>query len=309
MGAAVPLPPVRPPEADAPAVKAVPLPPVRPPEFGALARAAEEAGQDAGRAIVDGIEAQSPAAGRAGVEAGESAGRGVARGIEQAAPEAEEKARTLWERIKGLFAEGVHVPIHFDAPGAGEARAVKASWVSLPAEPSRRAGTPSGPWTGSRAGSRSGGAGAAGPGPAVAPEAEFGPDVNVARLPAGMRNNNPGNIKFTRVGAFGSVIGPSRNTDQGDPQAVFANAEDGMRALVDLARRKWEGGRQTIDDLVAKRGGWTPGNRQAAANIARGAGVAPGQRIDLSDEAAMQRFVRALITQEHGPPPGCTPTR
>ncbi|ACL55610.1 phage tail tape measure protein [Methylobacterium nodulans] len=268
-----------------------------PPDFAAAIKAAEKAGADAGEGITDGIRAQIPAAGRAGTEAGQNAGQGVAKGIEQEGPKAVDKAKTLWERIKDVFAEGVNIPINFEG-GSGAAAITKASYVSLPGGAGADLGRPR-----SRLGSiaHRGGASAGAPGPAVSPQAEFGPGVDAARLPAGMRNNNPGNIKFTRVGAFGTVIGPSRNTDQGDPQAVFANAEDGMRALVDLARRKWEGGRQTVADLIARRGGWTPGNHQAAANIARGAGVGLHERIDLSDDAVMQRFVRALITQEHGP--------
>ncbi len=285
-------------EAASPAATPVsaPLPPVRPPEFGSVTAAAAKAGTEAGQAIADGIRGEAPGAQQAGAQAGQSAGKGVAAGIAQEGPKAVDQAKTLWERIKDVFSEGVHIPISFEG-GAATGGVTKASWVSLPAgarAPVVRAAARGGGGSGYRTPPAT----HEPPGPAVSPQAAFGDGVDVARLPAGMRNNNPGNIKY--VGQR-NALGPSKNTDQGDPQAVYASPEDGMRALVDLARRKWEGGRRTVSDLIARSGGWTPGNHAAAANIARTAGVGAHDRIDLSDDETMRRFVRGLITQEHGP--------
>lgn len=119
-------------------------------------------------------------------------------------------------------------------------------------------------------------------------------------LPAGMRNNNPGNIKYVRPGQAAGVLGPSQNTDQGDPQAVFNSPEAGMRAAYELAMRKYQGGKRTALDLIAGENGWTPGNTAAAANIARGMGVAPNEDLRLDDPQRAQAFIGALISQEHG---------
>lgn len=119
-------------------------------------------------------------------------------------------------------------------------------------------------------------------------------------LPAGMRNNNPGNIKYVGQGRDRGVIGPSQNTDQGDPQAVFSTPEEGMREAYRLARTKYDGGKTTANDLIAGEGGWTPGNLAAAANIAKSMGIAPTDDLNLSDPASAQKFMRALVTQEHG---------
>jgi len=119
----------------------------------------------------------------------------------------------------------------------------------------------------------------------------------VRKLPAGMRNNNPGNIKY--VGQRDS-IGPSKNTDQGDPQAVYATPEAGMRAMYNLLSKKYRGGKTTPDQMIAGRGGWTPGNHQAAANVARTMGIDPNDDINFNDPASAARFMRALILQEHG---------
>lgn len=117
------------------------------------------------------------------------------------------------------------------------------------------------------------------------------------KLPAGMRNNNPGNIKW--VGQS-DALGKSKNTDQGDPQAVYATPEEGAAAMYRLALKKFDGGKTTINALIAERNGWTPGNTAAAANIARTMGIKPDEQVNLRDPATLKSFARALVTQEHG---------
>src|SRR4030095_4174171 len=120
------------------------------------------------------------------------------------------------------------------------------------------------------------------------------------RLPAGMRNNNPGNIKYVRGLNYPGLVGPSENTDQGDPQMVFESPAYGMKAASSLAMRKYHGGKRTAMDLIAGDMGWTPGNRQAAANIASTMGIDPNEDLRLNDPQRMQSFLRALTLQEHG---------
>lgn len=119
-------------------------------------------------------------------------------------------------------------------------------------------------------------------------------------LPAGMRNNNPGNIKFVGLGQAPGVIGPSQNTDQGDPQAVFNSPEAGMAAAHELALRKYQSGKRTANDLIAGQNGWTPGNTAAAANVARSMGLSPDEDLQLTNPQRAQAFLRALTAQEHG---------
>ena len=116
------------------------------------------------------------------------------------------------------------------------------------------------------------------------------------RLPAGMRNNNPGNIKY--VGQKGTR--PSVNLDQGDPQAVYPSAEAGMRAMYDLLLRKYSGGKRSLNEMIAEKGGWTPGNYIAAANVARYASLNPNDDIRFTDPASAAKIMRALMLQEHG---------
>ncbi|KAA0697416.1 hypothetical protein DTW90_18470 [Neorhizobium sp. P12A] len=152
------------------------------------------------------------------------------------------------------------------------------------------------------------------PAPAKAPVPGFGvsasPDATSlngylsdpsrrSTLPAGMRNNNPGNIKFVGQDIPG-LVGPSQNTDQGDPQAVFATPEAGMAAMHSLLLKKYNGGKVTADQIIAGNGGWTPGNHEAAANVARYAGLAPNQDINFNDPTQAAKFMRGLMMQEHG---------
>lgn len=120
------------------------------------------------------------------------------------------------------------------------------------------------------------------------------------KLPAGMRNNNPGNIIF--VGQK-DALGPSVNTDNNGKsrQAVYATPEQGMEAMFKLLLNKFDGGKRSANDMIAGQGGWTPGNMRAAANVASLMGVAPGEQLNLRDPGQLKRFARALMMQEHGP--------
>lgn len=118
-------------------------------------------------------------------------------------------------------------------------------------------------------------------------------------LPAGMRNNNPGNIKFVGQKVPG-IVGPSVNTDQGDPQAVFDTPESGMKAMYSLLGRKYAGGKLTPNQMIAGNMGWTPGNYDAAKNVARTMGIGPDDDIGFSDPQRAAKFMQALILQEHG---------
>lgn len=119
------------------------------------------------------------------------------------------------------------------------------------------------------------------------------------KLPAGMRNNNPGNIKFVGQKTPG-ILGPSVNTDQGDPQAVFSSPEAGMSAMYSLLKRKYEGGKLTPNQMIAGDMGWTPGNYQAAANVAKNMGIAADEDIGFAEAGRAAKFMRALMLQEHG---------
>ena len=120
--------------------------------------------------------------------------------------------------------------------------------------------------------------------------------------PMGMGHNNPLNIQYYQGAAteYSGQVGPSSNTDQGDPQMKFASPEAGWNAAYNLLNKKYSGGMTTPNQIIAGKGGWTPGNTQAAANVAKAAGVGPDDDIGFSDPNKAQKFMRALVTQEQG---------
>jgi hypothetical protein len=71
--------------------------------------------------------------------------------------------------------------------------------------------------------------------------------------------------------------------------------------MSDLALQKYRGGRATADSLIAGPGGWTPGNHQAAANVASGMGIGPHDDLKLTDPGRMFAFQRSLAKQEGAP--------
>lgn len=128
---------------------------------------------------------------------------------------------------------------------------------------------------------------------------------DVSKYPAGMRNNNPGNLKFSgskwQREHYAGMLGPSVNKDEGSPQIVFTSPEKGAEAMSRLLSIKGKSGLDTVSKLITSPNGWTPNNHGAAANIAKTLGISPHDKIDLNDPDTLARVQRALITQEHGP--------
>ena len=120
--------------------------------------------------------------------------------------------------------------------------------------------------------------------------------------PMGMGNNNPLNIKYYKGAEkdYTGLIGPSDNTDQGDPQMKFGSPEAGWNAAYSLLNKKYAGGKTTPNMIIAGQGGWTPGNTAAAANVAKLAGIGPDDDIGFGDKDKAHKFMRALVTQEQG---------
>ena len=56
-----------------------------------------------------------------------------------------------------------------------------------------------------------------------------------------------------------------------------------------------------IAALIAGKGGWTPGNHAAVANVARMMGISPHADANLGNPAMMRKFRNALMVQELGP--------
>ena len=115
--------------------------------------------------------------------------------------------------------------------------------------------------------------------------------------PRGLRNNNPGNLKFAgQPGAIGK-----------DAQgfAIFRTPADGLAAMrrqLGLYRAR---GLDTISSIVSA---WAPasaGNDTAAyiAAVSQAMHVGAQKRLNLSDPAVVSRLMRAMIYHENGQDP------
>jgi hypothetical protein len=111
--------------------------------------------------------------------------------------------------------------------------------------------------------------------------------------------NNPGNIGYSPWTA-GQGGTPSSATDTGHKIASFSSLAGGYAAMAALARNKYTGGATSLNQLIAGKNGWTPGNTIAAGNIAATMGIKPTDDLNLTDPAAMAKFQRALTLQETG---------
>ena len=123
--------------------------------------------------------------------------------------------------------------------------------------------------------------------------------VNESSLPAGMRNNNPGNIKWNDSVKWDGSVGPSKNLDEGTPQVVFNSPEMGMRAMaLNLMNYQNKYHLDTISQIMSR---YSPSNAKAAIkNISDGSGIGPDEKINLNDPATLQKIMRAVLVQEQG---------
>lgn len=116
------------------------------------------------------------------------------------------------------------------------------------------------------------------------------------RLPRGIRNNNPGNIRADGTPWQGLVAGS-------DPSfATFESPEAGIRALAkNLLTYQDKHGLNTVMGIVNR---WAPpgeNNTQAYVNaVSKEMGVQPGDNINLRDPETLSKLTKAIIRHENG---------
>lgn len=115
------------------------------------------------------------------------------------------------------------------------------------------------------------------------------PATTGGRVPLGIRNNNPGNLR-----SWGGVPTSGGFAQFGSLQAGLS-AEDRQLALYG------QRGINTISGIVSK---WAPSseNNTAAyiASVSKSTGFGSGQQLDLSDPAIRQKIANAINAQENG---------
>jgi hypothetical protein len=143
------------------------------------------------------------------------------------------------------------------------------------------------------------------PGGSAAPSPAFfdGSDV-AAGMPRGIRNNNPGNI---RVGE--NWVGLAERAQMTDFQVqeadfcVFSEPEWGLRAMARILQNyQTKHGLRTPHDIIAR---WAPASdnndvTSYANAVASALGVATTAIVDMSDEATLIPFIKAVARHENG---------
>lgn len=117
----------------------------------------------------------------------------------------------------------------------------------------------------------------------------------------GIRNNNPGNIDWSRANNWVGQVG-IESTGNPPRFAVFDRPENGIRALCKLLqtyRNKY--GLKTVAAIIGR---WAPGNENDTGAYVRSVesripGHKPGGEVDLRNAATLRAFVVAIIAHEN----------
>lgn len=114
----------------------------------------------------------------------------------------------------------------------------------------------------------------------------------------GIRNNNPGNIRFNRGNNWVGQTGRG----EGGQFSAFDTPENGVRAIGRLLQTYDRQGVNTLSGIARK---WAPasdGNDEAAyiRTLQRATGLNATQKINMQDPATLQAIIRGIITQENG---------
>lgn len=119
--------------------------------------------------------------------------------------------------------------------------------------------------------------------------------------PRGIRNNNPGNIRWGDD--WKGLVSVAQRTDKSFCQ--FVKPEYGIRAMVIVLRNyQRKHGLNTVSGIINR---WAPTNEndtQSYINsVAKATGVTPDQRIDTNDSRFMMKLLQAIIQHENGVQP------
>ena len=132
----------------------------------------------------------------------------------------------------------------------------------------------------------------------------------MATIPRGIRNNNPGNIRWSNDQWKGLIP-----KDQANDKSfcVFRTPEYGIRAMTRILRRytQYPGipnvGKPIIDTVREIISRWAPPNENNTEayiqSVAKSVGVAANSPIDVFDNAIMLKLLKAIIAHENGQQP------
>ncbi|ECP6666135.1 structural protein [Salmonella enterica] len=119
--------------------------------------------------------------------------------------------------------------------------------------------------------------------------------------PRGIRNNNPGNIRWGDD--WKGLVPKSQRTDKDFCQ--FITPEYGVRAMIVILRNyQRKHGLNTITGIINR---WAPTNENNTQayidSVAKSTGVIPDQFVHTDDSRFMMKLLQAIIRHENGVQP------
>jgi hypothetical protein len=121
---------------------------------------------------------------------------------------------------------------------------------------------------------------------------------NVENTPRGIRNNNPGNIRWGV--AWDGLVPESERTDPDFCQ--FARSHFGLRALaMNLRNYQRRDGLKTVREMITR---WAPPRKNNTESyilvVSERMRVSANQDIDLNNRETLRAMVEAIIMHENG---------
>jgi hypothetical protein len=123
-------------------------------------------------------------------------------------------------------------------------------------------------------------------------------------LNRGIRNNNPGNVKFYNSNAWQGKVSLSQNTDSldtdGEPKfEQFTSYPYGVRVMIYLLKNRYiPNGHNTLTKILDRYDpGFNPGYLQ---HLVDRVGISANQTIGANDETIIKKIVQALTRWENG---------
>lgn len=124
--------------------------------------------------------------------------------------------------------------------------------------------------------------------------------LNKKGLARGIRNNNPGNLVFTKI-AWQGKISKSENTDLDNHFEQFTDIVFGVRAMLKDLINDINKGRNTVSKLIHE---YAPpfenDTNKYIEHVSKSLGLKPNDKITAINSSFLLLLARAIITKENG---------
>lgn len=121
-------------------------------------------------------------------------------------------------------------------------------------------------------------------------------------LSRGIRNNNPGNLIYTKNNAWQGKIPLSKNTDSGQHFEQFTTMEYGIRAMFKDLVNDINKGKNTVRKLINEYAPSSENNTaQYIKDVCSSIGVTADQKITSINEEFLLKLGKAIIKKENAP--------